>query len=228
VKKALVLILLLVFIAGGSYLAVKTVYQAYVDRYVPVTSMIDPFDHTETILMVGAEKAPKSMNPLFYQDRILLPVEAVRTYIDKNILWDAKEKKLTVTTKDKVIRMETEKLQAYINNNPVKLDIPVTEINNKVYVPIEFLKEFYSIEIRYVRESDIVIIDYLNRMVQEARVITEKAYLRNGRSIKREVLAVLSFGDTMRVFEEYKDWYKVRLDNGTVGYVQKDDVVSVG
>ena len=28
----------------------------------------------------------------------------------------------------------------------------------------------------------------------------------------------------MRVFEEYKDWYKVRLDNGTVGYVQKDDV----
>jgi spore germination protein YaaH len=224
VKKALVLILLLVFIAGGSYLAVKTVYQAYVDRYVPVTSMIDPFDHTETILMVGAEKAPKSMNPLFYQDRILLPVEAVRTYIDKNILWDAKEKKLTVTTKDKVIRMETEKLQAYINNNPVKLDIPVTEINNKVYVPIEFLKEFYSIEIRYVRESDIVIIDYLNRMVQEARVITEKAYLRNGRSIKREVLAVLSFGDTMRVFEEYMDWYKVRLDNGTVGYVQKDDV----
>ena len=157
-KKALVLILLLVFIAGGSYLAVKTVYQAYVDRYVPVTSMIDPFDHTETILMVGAEKAPKSMNPLFYQDRILLPVEAVRTYIDKNILWDAKEKKLTVTTKDKVIRMETEKLQAYINNNPVKLDIPVTEINNKVYVPIEFLKEFYSIEIRYVRESDIGIL----------------------------------------------------------------------
>lgn len=223
-KKALMIIGLAIIIAGGSFFAIKTVYEAYEERYVPVTSMVDPFDHAETILLVGAERAPKNMNPLLHDGRILLPVDAVRTYIDKNIVWDSKEKKVTVTTKDKVIRMETEKLQAHINNNPVRLDIPVTEKDGIVYIPIEFLADFYSIEVRYDQKTDVVIVDYLNRMVQEARVISEKAAIRSGRSIKREIVANVDYGTSMRVFEEYKDWYKVRLDNGVVGYIQSEDV----
>ncbi|HBN83369.1 MAG TPA: glycoside hydrolase [Clostridiales bacterium] len=223
-KKALTIIGLAIIIAGGLFLAVKTVYEAYEERYIPVTSMVDPFDHAETILLVGAERAPKNMNPLLLDGRILLSVDAVRTYIDKNIVWDSKEKKVTITTKDKVIRMETEKLQAHINNNPVRLDIPVTEKDGKVYIPIEFLADFYSIEIRYDKTTDLVIVDYLNRMVQEARVISEKAAIRSGRSIKKEILVNVDYGTSMRVFEEYKDWYKVRLNNGVVGYIQAEDV----
>lgn len=223
-KKALLIIALAIIVTGGSYLAIKTVYDAYVERYVPVTSMTDPFDHTETILLVGAERAPKSMNPLLKDGQILLSVDTVRTYIDKNIIWDSKEKKVTVTTKDKVIRMETQKLQALINNNPVRLDIPVTEKDGKVYIPIEFLADFYSIEIHYDEKTDVVMVDYLNRMVQEARVISEKAAIRSGRSIKREIVANVSYGTSMRVFEEFKDWYKVRLDNGIVGYINAEDV----
>lgn len=223
-KKALIIIGLAIYIAAGSFLAFRAVYKAYEERYIPVTSMVEAFNHTETILLVGDEIAPKSMNPLFYDGRILLPIEAVRTYIDKNIVWDSKQKKVTVTTRDKVIRMETAKLQAYINNNPVNIDIPVTERDGKVYIPIEFLADFYSIEVKYIQKTNVVIVDYLNRMVQEARVISEKAYVRSGRSIKKEVLAQLPYGSTMRVFEVYKDWYKVRLDDGIVGYINSEDV----
>ncbi len=223
-KKALIIFCLTVYIAGGTFLVFRSVYRAYEERYIPNTGTVAAFNHSETILLVGAEKAPQSMNPKFHDGRILLPIEAIQTYIDKNILYDKNQKKITVTTKDKVIRMETAKLQAYINNNPVNLDIPVIEMSNKVYVPIEFLADFYSIEVKYVSATDIVIIDYLNRMQQEARVISEKAFVRTGRSIKREILSELEYGTTVRVFSEYKDWYKIRTENGTVGYINALDV----
>ena len=51
-----------------------------------------------------------------------------RAHIDRYIWWDETLKKVTVTTKDKVIRMETEALNAYINEEPIELKFPANEI----------------------------------------------------------------------------------------------------
>jgi len=56
--------------------------------------------------------------------------------------------------------MKTDKLDAIVNNQPITLNIPVTVENDVVYIPIEFLAEFYGIEVSYVEKSNVVIIDY--------------------------------------------------------------------
>jgi hypothetical protein len=44
--------------------------------------------------------------------RFCCPFDTVKAHIDRYIWWDETLKKVTVTTKDKVIRMETEALNA--------------------------------------------------------------------------------------------------------------------
>jgi len=73
---------------------------------------------------------------------VLLPFDIVKEYFDPHIFWDEALGKVTITTKDRVIRMKTDKLDAIVNNQPITLNIPVTVENDVVYIPIEFWPNF--------------------------------------------------------------------------------------
>lgn len=87
----------------------------------------------------------KSENNLINEDELLfLPVDFVSSYIDPYIFWDEKENRLTITNEKNVIRMKTKELEYFVNNEPLKLNIPINSIENVAYIPYEFLKNFYS------------------------------------------------------------------------------------
>ncbi|GAE88313.1 copper amine oxidase N-terminal domain-containing protein [Acetivibrio straminisolvens] len=150
------------------------------------------------------------------EGEILLPFDIVKEYFDPYIFWDEALGKVTITTKDRVIRMKTDKLDAIVNNEPITLNIPVTVENDVVYIPIEFLAEFYGIEVSYIEKSNVVIIDYKKSIKQIAEPIESQAVVRKGRSVREPIIRKfdLTSGETsentLRIFEEYDKWYKVR------------------
>ena len=139
--------------------------------------------------------------------------------------------KVTITTKDRVIRMKTDNLNAIVNNEPITLNIPVTKDNDVVYIPIEFLADFYGIEVSYIKDSNAIIIDYKNTIRQIAEPIDSNAVVRKGRSIRYPIIKKLDMDtenadkNTLRIFEEYDKWYKVRTWDGAIGYIEKRFVV---
>jgi hypothetical protein len=156
----------------------------------------------------------------------------VKKYFDSSIYWDDKLKKVTVTTKDRVIRMKTDNLNAMINNKPIDLKIPVIEENSTVFIPIGFLCDFYNIELNYLREENIIIIDYKNSTKKTAEPVSKKAVIRKGDTIHYPIFKKLDSDkpedNKLRVFEEYEKWYKVRAADGTIGYVEKKHVKVTG
>ena len=50
--------------------------------------------------------------------------------------------KVTITTKDKTVRLKTNSLEAMINNKPASIKIPVKVHNNKPYIPIIYGRIF--------------------------------------------------------------------------------------
>ena len=78
--------------------------------------------------------------------QVLLPFDTVKAHIDRYIWWDETLKKVTVTTKDRIIRMETEDLNAYINQN-IELKFPAIEIEGVCICRLilaQFTKYIYS------------------------------------------------------------------------------------
>lgn len=142
------------------------------------------------------------------EGEILLPFDIVKEYFDPYIFWDEALGKVTITTKDRVIRMKTDKLDAIVNNEPITLNIPVTVENDVVYIPIEFLAEFYGIEVSYIEKSNVVIIDYKKSIKQIAEPIESQAVVRKGRSVREPIIRKfdLTSGETsentLRIFEE--------------------------
>ncbi|MGI6777974.1 MAG: glycosyl hydrolase family 18 protein [Acetivibrionales bacterium] len=203
-------------------------YAAYRYLLMPNETVVPAFSEGELNLVIEGVYADSGHGARIEDGEILLPVDLVKKYFDPYIYWDDELKKITVTTKDRVIRMKTDKLEALVNNEPVRLNIPAFEQDNLVYIPIEFLSDFYNIEISYLEDNNVIIIDYKNRMKQTAEPISDKAVIRTGRSIKHPVLKKLNNEEedrTLRVFEEYDKWLKVRTSEGIIGFIEKKFVV---
>jgi len=227
-KRAVLIIFLIVLITGclGSL-----AYSAYYFFFKPNNTVVPAFNEGSINLIIEGEQVNAGDEPRIVDEEIMLPVNIIKKYFDPYIYWDAKSKKVTVTTKDRVIRMKTGSLDALVNNKPMTLNIPASEENGTVYIPIEFLSDFYNIEIQYLKESSVIIIDFKNSIRQLAEPVNPNAVVRKGRSIRYPIIRKFDLEDSnsqdniMRIFEEYDKWYKVRTADGAIGYIEKRYVV---
>lgn len=198
----------------------------------PNTKVVGFFDDIPcTRLVIGSQVVTGENPPIVREGRVLLPFDTVKKYIDPYIWWDEEQKKVIVTTRDRVIRMETGNLEAIVNEEPMELQFPPVEESGTLYIPMDFLKDFYNIDIRYVPDHDVVIIDHRNSIYRIGEPITAEAAVRAGMSIKEPIVRRFSESELgtqaaeLVIFEEYDSWYRVRTYEGIFGYIQRSDVV---
>lgn len=219
IRSVLLMLIIVLAILGG------IVYGVYSVFFMPNNSVVPAFAEGRLNIVVEGDVISDKGEPRIVDDRILLPLPLVKEHIDPNISWDAALHKLTVTTKDRVIRMKTGSLEAFVNNKPVTLNIPATEENGDVFVPIEFLSDFYGIDIAYNKLNNVIIIDFKNRIRQTAELVKTGAVIRTGCSTSDPIIKKMDGTEgkdsELRVFEEYEKWYKVRTNDGAVGFIEK-------
>lgn len=198
--------------------------------FVPSNAMASAFEEDELHLVLQGEVDSSPNRPKIVGGEIMLPFETVKRYIDSNIYWDEALKKVTVTTGQKVIRMKTDSLEAVVNNKPLNLKIPVTTLDGVVYMPIEFLKGFYNIEIEHNQISNTVIIDFTTwerQLAEVAKPVHKRAVIRKAPNIKAPILRKFDVTSadprelSLIVLESGEKWYKVRAVDGTIGYMEK-------
>ena len=177
-----------------------------------------------TTLIIEGNVIESRDSPVYENNQLLLPIDILKKYLDKNVYWDEKAKKVIITTQDKVIKLIEGKVSALVNEKPVTINTSVRIISDKVYMPVDFLKDVYRIDIKHIKKYNLVIIDYRDSIKKIAEVIQKRVVVRNGMSIKSPVVKWLKEKDTLRVFDEYEKWYKVRTEEGLIGYMQKKDV----
>ena len=151
-------------------------------------------------------------------EEILLPVNVVREHLDPNLFWDEEEERLTITTKDRVIRMRSEQLTAYLNKQAVQLEVPVRIIDKTPYMPLVFLQDLYGIKIHYFENTLTVVID---------RASVPCIVARAAKSIIRRNFAgglLYCNLESVNVYREEKGWYQVRTGDGLLGYVPKKNI----
>jgi spore germination protein YaaH len=199
---------------------------SYVMLLKPNEEMTTLFDSTKINFIVEDRIIKSNEEIIKDEDSLYMPMSLVKSYIDENINWDKENKRLTITTKDKVIRLKTEALEAFVNDKPYPVNIPVKIISSKVYIPVDFLTDFYNIEFSYVEKNNVLILDYPDEYNLTGKPLVDKVYIREGRSIKNKVLGTISIssGVEITIFEEYDKWYKVRTGEGILGFVQKKDL----
>ncbi|NLD45866.1 MAG: glycoside hydrolase [Clostridiaceae bacterium] len=222
-KRAVLTVLLLVFILG----TMSAAYVYYYFNIRPNDKVVPAFIEGELALIIEGESITSKNKPQILEGEVLLPLETVKDHLDNNIFWDKTLEKVTITTKDRVIRMKTNNLDAIVNNKPMTLKIPVTLTKEVVYIPIEFLSDFYNIEVSYIETSNVIIIDHKDSIIRIAEPVKKDAVIRNGKTVRYPIIRKLDLTEEkpeknlLSIFEEDDKWYRVRTWDGAIGFIEK-------
>ncbi|NMA67439.1 MAG: glycoside hydrolase, partial [Clostridiaceae bacterium] len=219
-----------------SLLIITGVYVIYKAEFAPNQSVVFPFDTPGIRLVIGGEEIICDNPPILLEGQILLSFDTIKKNIDPYIWFDEALQKVTVTTKDRVIRMKTGSLEALVNEKPMDLNFPAVEQNEELYLPIDFLKDFYQISVRYSAINDVVIIDFNDQFFTNAYPINTNTVIRKGMSIREPIIKKFEGIDEgvqevskeprncLIILDETEEWFRVRTYDGALGYVKKEDV----
>jgi hypothetical protein len=226
VKKAAAIVIAILIVSALAYVVFRLNHSN--DNLIPA------FEEGGFNLIIEDEyiTSPKSLK--IENGEILLDFDTLKKYFDPSLKWDETSQKVIVSTKDRTIKMKTGGLTSFVNDGLLSLNIPIVQDEDVIYIPIEFLSDFYGIEITHVEQNNVVIIDYKKDFLHTANIIEPGAVLRSGRDSKYPILRRFddfdgtgnSFKYQMRIFEEYDKWYKIRTWDGIVGFIEKQYVVA--
>lgn len=147
-------------------------------------------------------------------------LDDIKELFDKNIYYN-KEQNLIVTTsntKIAVFKLEDEMIK--INGLEQVMKAKAFEYENIIYIPISELNNVYNLEINYVADNDIVVIDNLNKGLIKAAVSEESVIKYKPRFLSKS-LGKTQVGEEVDCFyTTSKGWRLIRTQNGILGYVK--------
>ncbi len=182
--------------------------------------IIKPYSGFEHILVIE-EKVYRKNPYIIKRGQVLVNSKIIGKEIDPHLHWDEKAEKVTLTTNNKTIRFKTDSLTAMVNAQPVQINIPATKVEDSLYIPIEFLADFFNIEVSKYLDMDRVVVDKRNQQ-RKIGVPLEWTPLKIKPSVLSPVYAFVDSDDALYVYGETKEWYRVRTMDGVFGYVKKD------
>lgn len=163
-------------------------------------------------------------NSVIIEDGVLyISYDMVKEHIDPNLFYDENDEMLIFTDKQRVLRCTVNSKEASLNHKTFYLDNPIKEIENKIYIPGEILNGYYNLELNHWEETNGIVVNRKDYRYLIGEVILEGGDIRFSFSRKSPILLKdVPVKTELVVFEEYKDWYKVRTNDGIVGYMEEE------
>jgi len=179
----------------------------------------------ELRVVLNDEDLDMENSPMIQEDTVYLPVDFIKKYADEYIFWDHVADRLTITTYNTVIRMNTEELTYYVNDMPMTLNLPLYKLDGVAYLPDKLIYELYGIELDYVQEYNKIIIDYGVENIYKGEVSSKKTNVRYDADKKSPIMEKLEQGTSLTLFSDSGDFTRVRLEDGRLGYIASKDIV---
>ncbi|MBR0423661.1 MAG: hypothetical protein IJJ04_03410 [Clostridia bacterium] len=98
--------------------------------------------------------------PIMYDGHILVAVEDLYQYIDSDIEYMYNNATMVITSPGKTLEIESGKNQAYLNDEPRNIPVPILNYNDVIYMSAEFFAECNDISYKYVADSEFLVLYY--------------------------------------------------------------------
>ncbi|WP_317367772.1 glycosyl hydrolase family 18 protein [uncultured Tyzzerella sp.] len=168
----------------------------------------------EIVVNVQFDYIPMKTPPIEYNNEVFLPVDFIKEYIDKYIYWDKKENFVTITNEKNVIRMKTEELEDFVNEEPLKLNAYLYNIDGVAYMSMLYLESIYQLEVYYNNK-----ILSINKENYKTGTISKNVKLRKNPNIKSPYIKKIKKGSQVYFYENEENGYTKVDVGGYIGFV---------
>lgn len=183
----------------------------------------DYFSGQNPILFEGSQQG----NAMIDGESVFVPLSFMQEHIDESITFDEKSNSIIITTEDKVVQMPSESLTYYINEEPVQLHFsPLKNEAGELFLALEPVISYYPIQYTILPETNAVWIQKNGEEVAHGKVLNEEVHeeklrLRTETNLQSPYIAQTENNEKVFIEGEKEDYYFIRKENGTAGYVKK-------
>ena len=211
--------LFLLFIASAI-----TVWVGYT-KFVPSNEQYIPSQELDYPIYVNHQ--PTSYSAIVNDQSIKLPLPLLENVLHNSPIYYEEESNIVVlTTSTKVLRFQTESLNALLNEREHQLAIAADLVEGVVYLPVQLLNELYGLQVEFIQESNIVLLYYGDFEARTAIISREKgSFIRTESSIKSPYIEQLKSQEQLYIIESIdEDWYYVQTESGNQGYIKASHI----
>lgn len=211
-KKILAFIIILGLIVGGIFFALKMRTSNDISTLYKDFSLIidDEIMNKEDFDRIDGQ---------FY-----LSLDLIKSKIDDKVFYDDNEKTLIFTNDKGTKRFTLGDSEGTIEDKTVGVRDPIIEKDGKILVPIEIFIYDYPVDLRYIKDLNLLVMDYNNHTYIKGTPVSSNVKLRDSSSNSSPIIKNLTEEDEVYVYSENSNWYKVRMVNGYAGYIRKKDL----
>lgn len=176
-------------------------------------------------LVIFGDNIDKKYNPVVEDGKIYISTETIGTFIDENIFYDSKTQKIIITNEEAVYKFKigdnrpTKNMEEYTTETTAKI------INQKPYIEMSLIKDVYHLKSEYDVQTNTISID--KKDFSDIPLNFNDVKLYSNINTNSQIIETLNKTNTVIVYVDslkHNRWYKVKSDNGKVGYIEKSAI----
>lgn len=157
---------------------------------------------------------------------IYMSKQDLQNFFDPDIYYNDPYNQIITTYNKKIAVLGINETEMKMNDSIKKISAPAIKKEDTFYLPISEMTEVYNIDLQYIKNTGIILIDSLEREQIKADSSKNISVKWKTKVFSRTV-DKLKRGDKLVVISTTSDgWAKVRTLNGKIGYVKEKNIAN--
>lgn len=182
-----------------------------------------------TNLVISDTNVTEELKHIIYineNDTVYMSKEDTEKLIDKTIYFDENAKTIITTSENCTASMKVGEKSLRTNGANIQTLDTIIYLDNIMYIPISELEEVYNMKIEYKKDSNIVVIDYLNKGIITAELSEDVKMKYRPRGLSKNVTKLEKSDRVYAFYTTSKGWRLIRTEDGIIGYVKANTLTN--
>lgn len=150
---------------------------------------------------------------------VYISINDIRNFFDEHIYLDEKYNNIISTYNTKVMTLNLDNEEVYVNGEKIDKKAKTIYLNGIMYLPFSVIEDVYNAKVRYIKETNTVIIDTFDKDKIVASIVYNTKIKARERSLSRTIQKIEK-GDCVIIIFQGDNWSKIRTDNGKIGFIK--------
>ena len=156
---------------------------------------------------------------------VYMATKDIANFFDEDIFYDNVYDQIITSSDTKLATLKLNEEEMYVNSSKVEIHGAAIEKDDNFYLPFSEMKDVYNVDINYIEESKILVIDSLDKK-QERGNVSKDINIKYEPTNFSKTVDTIKKGNSIVVIEKMDNgWYKVRTNLGRIGYTK--DVTNI-
>ena len=128
------------------------------NNYKKLGKLYDKLGKKGIKLYVNGEEPTFTAAPFIRKGKTLVPFRAIAQALKADVVWNEKERSVTVTRDGITVKLFIDSKTAYVDGKKVTLDVSAAIVKGNTVVPVRFISESLDAAVKWEPESESVVI----------------------------------------------------------------------